>query len=165
MSIAERGFLTDDRIEARAGNRRGFASRDIVCRQGDPVGQIYRIEHGTVMLYQILRDGRRQIVDVICAGEYFGFGDGSVQDCFAETLTNCEVTAWRIDDAQKCVVWRDAFSRAMQRKLGAMHDHTRSTSYSSASVNGRVTVPSRKEPCGEIAGSYSAMVDSGRSSQ
>lgn len=123
MSIAERGFLTEDRIEARAGNRRGFPSRDIVCRQGDPVGEVYRIERGTVMLYQILRDGRRQVVDVICTGDYFGFGDGSLQDCFAESLTDCEVTAWRIDDAQKCAVWRDAFSRAMQRKLGAMHDH------------------------------------------
>lgn len=123
MSIAERGFLTIDRDEVRAGNRRGFGSRDIVCRQGDPVSEIYRIEHGTVMLYQILRDGRRQIVDVICAGDYFGFGDGSLQNCFAETLTDCEVTAWRNDDAQKCANWREAFSRATQRKLGAMHDH------------------------------------------
>ncbi|MBL0935433.1 MAG: helix-turn-helix domain-containing protein [Rhizobiaceae bacterium] len=123
MSIAERGFVVEGTVGVRPGNRRGFASRDVVCRQGDPIGEVYRIERGAIMLYQILRDGRRQVVDVICTGDFFGFGDGSVQDCFAETLTNCEVTAWRFDDAQKCPIWRDAFSRAMQRKLGAMHDH------------------------------------------
>jgi hypothetical protein len=41
----------------------------------------------------------------------------------------------------------------------------RSTSYSSVLVSGRVTVPSRNEPCGEMAGRYVDRIDSSRSSQ
>lgn len=111
------------KLPAVKGLRRSLLSREIVCQQGDAAERVYQLEHGVIMLYQILQDGRRQIVDVLDAGDYFGFGDGDVQDCFAETLTDCEVTVWRIRDAQSCPVWRDTFSRAVQRKLGAMHSH------------------------------------------
>lgn len=122
MTIAERSFTTTERPQAR-GKWRSFMSREIVCHQDDPVTDIYRIETGAVMLYQILRDGRRQIVDVLYPGDYFGFGDGTIQDCFAETLMACDVIAWRRDDAFSTVEWCHAFTAAMQRKLGAMHDH------------------------------------------
>ncbi|VVS96661.1 helix-turn-helix domain-containing protein [Rhizobium sp. EC-SD404] len=113
----------EEKSAAAMGMRRSFLAREIICQQGDTAECVYRLGHGVVMLYQILQDGRRQIVDVLDAGDYFGFGDGNVQDCFAETLTDCEITVWRIREAQSCPVWCEGFSRGVQRKLGAMHDH------------------------------------------
>jgi CRP/FNR family transcriptional regulator, nitrogen fixation regulation protein len=120
MSIIEPGIPAGERISA--GNRRSLASREIICHQGYPTTGIFRVEEGAVMLYQILHDGRRQVVDLLRAGDYFGFGDGEVHDCFAETLSECEVTAWSRGEALGLVL-SHGFARALQRKVGAMHDH------------------------------------------
>lgn len=47
----------------------------------------YRLVDGCVAISQVLRDGRRQIVDVLGPGRLFGLSQGDSNPCSAETLT------------------------------------------------------------------------------
>ena len=41
-------------------------------REGEPARRIYQLIRGRVMLYKLLPDGRRQVVEVIGEGGVFG---------------------------------------------------------------------------------------------
>jgi CRP/FNR family transcriptional regulator, anaerobic regulatory protein len=62
-----------------------FEPRAVITTEGQ--GGLYRVLDGCVALYRSMRDGRRQIIDIIGPGRMigpFGTGQGS---CTAETLT------------------------------------------------------------------------------
>ena len=43
------------------------------------------------MLYRLLADGRRQVVDILSDGDLFGHSLSGLYDCTAETLTPVEM--------------------------------------------------------------------------
>jgi CRP/FNR family transcriptional regulator len=49
---------------------------------------------GVVMLYKLLPDGRRQIVEVLGDGDVFGFSPAPVRNCTAETLAVTRCTSF-----------------------------------------------------------------------
>jgi CRP-like cAMP-binding protein len=68
-------------------HRRCFGAHMHLFRQGDDATRIYELISGEVMLYKLLPDGRRQVVELIGPGDVFGISAIPVYECSAETLT------------------------------------------------------------------------------
>lgn len=82
-----------DGLPDRRGGGRGlhFSPRTLVFLEGAEAESIFQIVDGAVMLYKLLPDGRRQVVELLGPGDVFGFSPLPVRDCSAETLRR---TAW-----------------------------------------------------------------------
>ena len=106
------------------GQRRRLPQHVHLFREGDPAVQVYQLVEGAVMLYKLLPDGRRSIVEVlIAAGDVFGISSLPIHDCSAETLVAGEVVAYdrtiveRSPDLSRRIVAR------LHAQFCAMHDH------------------------------------------
>lgn len=53
---------------------RHFESKEHIFCEGDPRAHVFQIEEGVVTIYQMLTDGRRQIVDFAYPGDFIGLG-------------------------------------------------------------------------------------------
>jgi CRP/FNR family transcriptional regulator, anaerobic regulatory protein len=76
---------------AERSTLRCFLSKEHIFCEGDPRTQVYQIKEGVVTVYQILNDGRRQIVDFAYPGDYLGLGTTSEHVFSAETTTPVKV--------------------------------------------------------------------------
>lgn len=65
---------------------------DSIYRAGDPGGQLMKICSGAVILYMILEDGRRQIIDLAGPGDLLHFELDGELDHFAEALKQTEIS-------------------------------------------------------------------------
>jgi len=63
-----------------------FAGRSTVLMQDDPAGSVYNITSGTVRLYKLLADGRRQIVGFLLPGDFIGLSLGERQMFSADAI-------------------------------------------------------------------------------
>jgi CRP-like cAMP-binding protein len=105
------------------GRRQKLARRAHVFREGDCADRIYQVVRGRVMLYKLLPDGRRQVVEVIGAGDVFGITCLPIYDCSAQTLIAAEVVAYdRAAAAQSTELSRELTAR-VHAQFCAMHDH------------------------------------------
>jgi CRP/FNR family transcriptional regulator len=71
-----------------------------VFREGDAADHIYSISGGSVKLYKLLSDGRRQIIGFLFSGDLFGLGVEGGYAYTAETLTHtqlCRFTHRKLD--------------------------------------------------------------------
>src|SRR5690349_11840101 len=58
-------------LEAIAEDAR-YGERETILLEGDPADAVYNITQGTVRLYKLLPDGRRQIVGFLLPGDFMG---------------------------------------------------------------------------------------------
>lgn len=72
--------------------------------QGDTPKGVYEIEHGTIILYRLTADGRRQIQDFASDGDFLALTFADEHDLSAEALTNVKVR----------FIPRAVFDRALQ---------------------------------------------------
>ncbi len=93
---AARSSATNGEIEP-AGREIHFAGRVIIFLEGDETDSIYQLVDGAIMLYKLMPDGRRQIVEMLHAGDVFGFSPAAVHECSAESLV-----------ASTCIVFKRA---------------------------------------------------------
>jgi CRP-like cAMP-binding protein len=105
------------------GHRQRFGEHVHLFRQGDDATRIYELIDGEVMLYKLLPDGRRQVVELIGPGDIFGVSAIPIYECSAETLM-----AGRAVVYDRAVVERspDLFrllSARLQVQFCAMHEH------------------------------------------
>jgi CRP/FNR family transcriptional regulator, anaerobic regulatory protein len=78
-----------DRFE-RASVRR-FQSKEHIFCEGDPRTHVFQIEDGVVTIYQMLNDGRRQIVDFAYPGDFIGLGATGEHRFSAEATSSTRV--------------------------------------------------------------------------
>lgn len=71
-------------------NRR-FPARTTLFTQGDAANHLYRVTSGAIMVYHLMADGRRQIVNLAHEGDFVGISEFSLYECSAETLQDSEV--------------------------------------------------------------------------
>jgi CRP/FNR family transcriptional regulator, nitrogen fixation regulation protein len=64
--------------------------------QGEKAGNLYQIEFGTVRVYRLLADGRRQISAFHLAGETFGFEADTMHHFFAEAVCGTGIRTFRL---------------------------------------------------------------------
>lgn len=120
----DRRGLLDGPAEVRVlGRRLYFGARTVIFREGDEARSIFQVIDGAVMLYKLLPDGRRQLVELIAAGGFFGCMPLRLRDCSAETLlaTLClEIDREQVDRSP-------ALARRMGVQLGSqlcvLHEH------------------------------------------
>ena len=71
---------------ARANVKR-FQSKEHIFCEGDARTHVFRIEDGVVTIYQMLNDGRRQIVDFAYPGDFIGLGTAGEHHFSAEATS------------------------------------------------------------------------------
>jgi CRP-like cAMP-binding protein len=105
------------------GRKLSFGPRSVIFLEGDEARSIFQVIDGAVMLYKLLPDGRRQVVEVLGAGDVFGCSLPAVRDCSAETLlaTRCLAVGREfVEGSPALVQWLNLRLRA---QLCALHEH------------------------------------------
>lgn len=106
-----------------AGREVHFAARVIIFLEGDDTDSIYRMIDGTVMLYKMMPDGRRQIVELLRSGDVFGFSPNGVFECSAESIGAGTCIVYKRADLERSPVLLQRLSEQLQAQLCALHDH------------------------------------------
>lgn len=68
-----------------------FAKKSTIYAAGDAGGALPKLLSGAVILYALMDDGRRQILDLAGPGDFLHFETSDELDHFAEALIPCEV--------------------------------------------------------------------------
>ncbi len=93
-----------------------FGAKETIFVQGQPAEAVYNITAGTVRLYKLLPDGRRQIVGFALPGDFLGL---AMRDAFG-------FSADAIDTVSACAFLRSAYSALVDAKphlLRRLHDY------------------------------------------
>ena len=69
-----------------------------IYAQGDAAGLLYLVEFGTVRIFQLTPDGRRQITSFCFAGDVFGLEAGAEHEFYAESVDGAGIRALRPAD-------------------------------------------------------------------
>ena len=101
-----------------------FPPRTLVFLEGDEAGSVFQVTKGIVMLYKLLPDGRRQVVELLGAGDVFGFSSLPVHDCFAETLVSTRCTVFQREAIERSPALMRRLSSRLYRQLCDLHEHT-----------------------------------------
>ena len=83
-------------------------------RQGEPVNRVYSLTRGTMRLYRLLPDGRRQITGFLFPGDFLGISREAEHGCTAEAM----------EPAQLCsfpTTRFDSFVRAQREMEGQLY--------------------------------------------
>lgn len=108
---------------APASSRIKLAKHRLVFFAGDPVDRFYEVESGAVMIYRMLDDGRRQLVEVVFAGGLFGLSAGEVHESCCETLTPSVLRSYKGSELERSERLRANVVRQLQVQLSKVHDH------------------------------------------
>lgn len=73
---------------------RRFSPKEHIFCEGDDRTHIYRIEEGVVMIYRMLPDGRRQVVEFAYPGDFIGLGADGPHRFNAETSSKVTVACF-----------------------------------------------------------------------
>lgn len=108
---------------AQSTRRQTFSAHDVIYFEGDDARHLYEIASGAIMLYKLLPDGRRQVVEVLGPGDLFGFNTGNHHDCSAETLVATTVLIFNRRDVEASSAAQSHLTRCALQQVCAMHDH------------------------------------------
>lgn len=81
--------LADDGLRrlSAISDHQVFTPGEILVREGDPATNLFNITAGSVRVYKLLPDGRRQIVGFLFSGDFLGLATGDRYAFSAEALT------------------------------------------------------------------------------
>jgi len=96
---------------------------EIVFEEGDAADRLYEIADGAVMLYKMLPDGRRQVLEILGQGDLFGLSGGDAHDCTAETLSASGFRVVDRRDAEASVAGQQKISLCLRDRLTFLHEH------------------------------------------
>lgn len=119
----------------REGHSIRLAARRSVFDQGDRAHHIYEITSGSVMVFKLLSDGDRQILEVLRAGDFTGLARSENYGYSAITL--CPTTLRRFD--RRCA----STSHVMQKRLAAYLLERQDAIYSHTLLLGRKSAAER----------------------
>lgn len=100
-----------------------YGQHETIFFEGDQAQTVCQVVEGAVMLYKLLPDGRRQVVELLGPGDVFGFARGEFRDSAAETLSATRVRFYDRGHAQKSCSFQRILANQMLSQLEAMHDH------------------------------------------
>lgn len=100
-----------------------FGPHEVVYYEGDEARRLYHLERGTVMLFKLLPDGRRQVVEVLRPGDIFGLASCSEHDCTAETLTDAQVQEIDLRQVEASPDLQRWLTRCLTMQMNALHEH------------------------------------------
>jgi CRP/FNR family transcriptional regulator len=100
-----------------------FQAHEVIFYEGDPATRFYEVTEGALMLFKLLPDGRRQVVEVLNAGSLFGIAAHDVYDCSAETLVPTSVRAIERRDLEASPSAQRHVTSCLLTQLETLHDH------------------------------------------
>ncbi|WP_350333189.1 helix-turn-helix domain-containing protein [Coralliovum pocilloporae] len=100
-----------------------FDSHETIFFEGDPSDRVYEIVDGVVMLYKLLPDGRRQVVEILGAGDIFGMASSDLYDTSAETLAPATIRHTVRRQAEQSEGWQQHMYTKLLHQLEDMHEH------------------------------------------
>ena len=105
------------------GKAFSYHHRALILDEGDAATSVYEVLEGGVILFKLLPDGRRQIIEVLGVGDVFGLSATDVSDVAAEALTAVRVAVYykRTIDAEPSL--RDRLFARLRQQMCALHDH------------------------------------------
>ncbi len=101
-----------------------LSQHEVIFYEGDPAERIYEVAEGAIMLYKLLPDGRRQVVEILGSGDLFGFPVDNVHDCAAETLVPSTIRALRRQDVEHASDLQQHVTRCLLSQMETLHNHT-----------------------------------------
>jgi len=100
-----------------------LGEHDAVFYEGDPADRVYELLEGAVMLFKLLPDGRRQVVELVAPTALFGVVGGKIYDCNAETLTPCVVRVLDRRELDASAEFQSHVARCLREQIERLHDH------------------------------------------
>jgi CRP/FNR family transcriptional regulator len=91
------------RLNALA-ERIALAPGDVLIREGDPASHVFNISGGSVRVYRLLSDGRRQITGFLFAGDFLGLATGDRYAFSAEAIESGSVCRFRKPDYRALIL-------------------------------------------------------------
>lgn len=116
-----------------------LARGQVLFHEGDPASQVFTLTKGTIKLYKLLSDGRRQVTGFVHPGDFLGV---SIDDEHA-------FTAEALEESQLCRFPRSRFDdfverhAAMERELYRMAAHELAAAQQQMVLLGRKTAMER----------------------
>lgn len=104
-------------------NTRSYGKHETVYRAGDAAGHIYEILKGSLFICKILDDGRRQIVDLVRAGDFCGFSDTEEHSCYCEALEPVMLVAHERAAMMASPALQRQLFMQMDRRVNALYQH------------------------------------------
>jgi CRP/FNR family transcriptional regulator len=111
-------FLRGPRVRSHR-----FDQHAVVFYEGDAATRVYEVVEGAVMLYKLLPDGRRQVVDVLGPNDIFGLSMAATLECNAETLTKTTLRVFDRRDPETRIEVQTHISRCLMAQVEKLHDH------------------------------------------
>ena len=102
---------------------RTVAARQTVFRVGDLAETSYELLEGTVILWAMLTNGRRQIVQVVKPGETFGFSASPYHLATAEAVTLCKVRPIQASVASQSLSAQQHYLQQALARIQALQSH------------------------------------------
>ena len=116
--------VTGETKSRPAGGRHvRYKPRALILAEGDEASAVYEVVEGGVILFKLLPDGRRQIIEVLGVGDVFGLAASSVSDIAAEALTAVRLARFDRYTFQGDSQLRDRLFARLRAQLCALHDH------------------------------------------
>ncbi|NLH81664.1 MAG: helix-turn-helix domain-containing protein [Phyllobacteriaceae bacterium] len=100
-----------------------LAAHDAVFYEGDAADRVYELIEGAVMLFKLLPDGRRQVVEVAAPNALFGVVAGTLYDCNAETLTPSVVRILDRRELEASNEFQVHVAECLREQIERLHDH------------------------------------------
>jgi CRP/FNR family transcriptional regulator len=106
-----------------AGLQLKLAKHATAFRAGDEAERFFEVESGAVMVYRILDDGRRQVVEVVFPGGICGLAGGEYHESSCEALMPSVLRSFKKAELARSDTLRTRVVERLQAQLSAMHDH------------------------------------------
>jgi CRP/FNR family transcriptional regulator len=103
--------------------------------EGEKAANVYNVTAGTLKIYKLLSDGRRQITGFLFPGDFVGLANDSVYAYSAESVTPCTVCRF---PRRKLEPLLDKYPK-MERRLLGMASHELATAQEQMLLLGRKT--------------------------
>jgi CRP-like cAMP-binding protein len=100
-----------------------YDAHDVIFYEGDPADRVFELLEGAIMLYKLLPDGRRQVVEILAPKALFGLPASKLQDTNAETLTPVTVRVVDRREADSSTDLQCDITRCLLSQIETLHDH------------------------------------------
>ncbi|WP_421729501.1 cyclic nucleotide-binding domain-containing protein [Brevundimonas sp.] len=109
------GSLADDDLAGldAIAERDVMRAGETLIRQGDAAGHVFNITSGSVRVYKLLPDGRRQITGFLFAGDFVGLATGEDYAFSAEAIEDITVCRFRKSEYWALIRQRPALEAAL----------------------------------------------------
>ena len=127
--------LNEDRLEffSNISFEKNFINGENIFLQNDPSNYLYNITEGNVKIYQLLDDGRIQIIGFLYPGDFFGTYKNNKYNYCAQA----------IGDLKTCVFDQKVLDKYLDKNLSLAKELLNQTSFELTLAQDRITVLGR----------------------